>query len=116
MDRVHYAGDSVLTGTSIARALMEYAETLAKAGTSATVDIPIRLPDGTLGRSKFLIGPASQVVSDAEPGEHDEIVDDDLVDHFRNEIRKLQQNQQHRVATPSDFDDGGDNLSWVDDV
>ncbi len=89
MDRIHYAGDSVLTGSAIARALLEYAEELAKAGTSATVDIPTREPDGSVGRSKFLIGPASQLVADAEESEYDELVDDDLVAYFTAETAVL---------------------------
>ena len=91
MDRIHYAGDSVLTGSAIARALLEYAEVLAKAGTSATVDIPTREEDGSVGRSKFLIGPASQLVSDVEESEYEELVDDDLVEYFRAETAVLRQ-------------------------
>ena len=42
MDRIHCAGNSILTGSAIAAALLEYAEALAKVGTSATVEIPTR--------------------------------------------------------------------------
>lgn len=89
MDRIHYAGDSVLTGSEIARALLEYAEALAKVGTSATVDIPTRQPDGSLGRSSVLVGPASQLIADAEDSEYDEVVDDELVAYFRQEAAKV---------------------------
>lgn len=89
MDRIHYAGDSVVTGSAIAEALLEYAEALAKQNTSATVDIPAVLDDGSVGRSKFLIGPASQLVSDSLPDAGEEIVDDELVAHFRAETRRL---------------------------
>jgi hypothetical protein len=85
MDRIHYAGDSVLTGSAIAKALLEYAEVLAEAGTSATVEIPTRDEDGSLGRSSLLIGPASQLISDAEETEYEEVVDEDLVAYFRAE-------------------------------
>lgn len=115
MDRIHYAGDSVLTGTAIARALLAYAEALAKSGSSATVDIPVRLQDGTRSRSNFLIGPASQLVSDTEPNEQDEIVDEDLVAHFRSETEKLQQNQQHRVASDTGQDETDGMSSSIDD-
>ena len=40
MDRIHYAGDSILTGTDIAHAMLEYARALAQVGSSATVEIP----------------------------------------------------------------------------
>ena len=89
MDRIHYAGDSILTGSAIARALLEYAQALAKVGTSATVDIPTRESDGSLGRSSLLVGPASQLIADAEESAYDEIVDDELVAHFEQETAKL---------------------------
>jgi hypothetical protein len=91
MDRIHYAGNSVLTGSAIATALLEYAEVLAKAGTSATVDIPILEEDGSVGRSKLLIGPASQLIADAEESEFEEIVDEDLVAYFRAETATYRQ-------------------------
>jgi hypothetical protein len=89
MDRIHYAGDSVLTGTRIAQALLEYGQALAKTGASATVDIPTREDDGSLGRSRLLIGPASQLIADAEESDHDEIVDDEVVAYFERETAKL---------------------------
>lgn len=100
MDRIHYAGDSVLTGSAIAAGLLEYAEVLAKAGTSAMVDIPTREEDGSVGRSKFLIGPASQLIADAEESEYDEIVDDELVAYFRAQASELR--QAPALAPPRD--------------
>jgi hypothetical protein len=85
MDRIHYAGNSVVTGTAIAEALLEYARTLAAADESATVDVPSLLPDGSVVRSMFLVGPASQLISETEPGEHDEIIDDDLVAYLKRQ-------------------------------
>lgn len=89
MDRIHYAGDSVLTGTKIAQALLEYAQALAKTGGSATVDIPTREEDGSLGRSLILIGPASQLIADAEDSAYDEVIDDEVVAHITGETAKL---------------------------
>ncbi|MGR0220040.1 hypothetical protein [Agromyces sp. ZXT2-6] len=89
MDRIHYAGDSVLTGTEIAGALLEYAQALAKIGASATVEIPTREDDGSLGRSKILVGPASQLIADAEESAYDEVVDDEVVAYFRSETARL---------------------------
>jgi hypothetical protein len=91
MDRIHYAGESVLTGSAIAGALLEYAEVLAKSNTSATVDVPTREPDGSVGRAKFLIGPASQLISEAEESEYEELIDDDLVEYFAAESSVLRQ-------------------------
>ncbi|MFE5670526.1 hypothetical protein ACFQ58_02855 [Agromyces sp. NPDC056523] len=79
MHRIHYAGDSVLTGSEIAHALLQYAELLAKAGTAGMFDIPTREDDGSVGSSTILIGPASQLIADAEESEHEELVDEVVV-------------------------------------
>ena len=89
MDRIHYAGNSILTGSAIAAALLEYAQALAKVGTSATVEIPTRAEDGSIGRSKLLVGPASQLISDAEESTDDEIIDEELVAYFTREAARL---------------------------
>src|SRR4051794_5913650 len=90
MDRIHYAGDSILTGTEIARALLEYAQALALAGTSATVDIPVvNEQDGSIGRSELLIGPASQLISDTEESPYDDAIDQELVSRMHDETARL---------------------------
>ncbi|MCS5714671.1 hypothetical protein NVV95_08910 [Herbiconiux sp. CPCC 205716] len=124
MDRIFYAGDSILTGSAIARALLEYAEALAKADTSATVEIPTRLDDGRIGRSTFLVGPASQLVSDAEPSPWDEIVDEQLTAYFREQTQRLRFSAPGGKASSTEStasddggpssDDGGD--AWVADL
>ncbi len=83
MHRIHHAGDSVLTGSAIARALIEYAEMLAKAATATTLDIPTREPDGSIGSTTMLVGPASQLIADAEHSEYEELVDEALVERLR---------------------------------
>jgi hypothetical protein len=89
MERIYYAGDSVLTGTEIAQALVAYAEALAMREASATVNIPVRLSDGSVGRASILIGPASQLISQTEVGAGEEMVDDDLVAEFRDLAGRL---------------------------
>ena len=89
MDRVHYAGHSVLTGTEIAHALLDYAQALALTGGSATVEIPTLNGDGSAGRSEILVGPASQLISDNEDSEHADVVDETLVAYLREEAVKL---------------------------
>lgn len=102
MERIHYAGDSLLTGTEIARALLEYANVLARAEQSATVDIPVRLSDGTIGRANFLIGPASQLVSETESSSFDEVSDAALVERLVLETAKLRPAHPISGATDSD--------------
>lgn len=89
MDRIHYAGDSCVTGTEIARALLDYAQALAQVGTSATVDVPTLNDDGSSGRTEFLVGPASQIVSSAEDSTHEDVVDEGLVAFLKTEATRL---------------------------
>ena len=110
MDRIHYAGDSILTGSAIAAALLEYAEALARVGTSATVDIPTREEDGSIGRSKLLVGPASQLISDAEESTDDEIVDDELVAYFTREAARLKGPSGPTQSM------GGHDSGWHDEI
>ena len=85
MDKVHYAGSSFLTGTAIARALLDYAQALGQAGASDTVDVPTLNEDGTQGRSEVLIGPASQILSAVEKSEYADVTDQNLVSHMQKE-------------------------------
>jgi hypothetical protein len=97
MDRIHYAGDSCVTGTAIARALLDYSQALALAGTSATVDIPTVNDDGSPGRTEFLVGPASQLSAAEVSSPYPEVVDEDLVDRMREKATLL---RQHGEASP----------------
>ncbi|MDR6906588.1 hypothetical protein J2X63_002274 [Agromyces sp. 3263] len=111
MDRIHYAGDSVVTGSEIARAVLEYAKALAKANQSATVEIPTLAPDGSISRSTLLIGPASQLIADAEEeADGEEIVDDELVGYFHAETAKLTQH-----AYPARANETSD-PAWMDEL
>jgi hypothetical protein len=98
MDRIHYAGNSILTGTTIAHALLDYAQALAQVGASATVDIPTLNDDGTLGRSEVLIGPASQLISTAEESRFDDVTDVALVALMGEEAKRL---RQHGSPSPT---------------
>ncbi|MDY0910454.1 hypothetical protein [Microbacterium sp. CFBP9034] len=98
MDRIHYAGDSILTGTAIAHALIDYAQALAQVGASATVDVPIRNEDGSMGRSEILIGPASQLIASEEKSRFDEVRDEVLVKRMKNEAEQL---RHHGSPSPA---------------
>ena len=89
MHRLHYAGNSILTGTDIAHALLDYAQALAGASGSATVEIPTMHDDGTAGRSEILVGPASQLISDHEESDHEELVDEELVASLVEKAREV---------------------------
>ena len=79
MQRIFYANSSMLTGSDITRALLDYAAALARNNGSETITIPIRQADGEMTRATFLIGPASQLVAEEEESDYDEVRDDILV-------------------------------------
>jgi hypothetical protein len=89
MERISYATAVVQTGTEISRAVLAYAEALARGATSATVDIPIRNDDGTPGRANILLGPASQLIAVAYEDDAPELIDQPLVDELHQKIREV---------------------------
>lgn len=110
MERIHYAGDSVLTGTDIARALLDYAHALALADRSDTVDIPVRREDGTVGTANMLIGPASQLISesgsvDEEADEAGELLDAEVVADMRRRTARLRNPRPMTDDEPRGRDD-----------
>jgi hypothetical protein len=101
MRRIRYSGDSVVTGDAIASKVIDYSETLAKANTAATVEIPVRLADGSVGMATLLIGPASQLILVPEiDDDEDEIVDDEVVASLQKRIDDLQ--ASHVILTEND--------------
>ena len=82
MQLVHYAGLSLVTGDAITLALLRYAGALAVAEEAATVQIPVRTPDGGQSSATLLVGPASQLAAEPIESEHDELLDAELVAHF----------------------------------
>lgn len=89
MHRIHYAGDSIVTGSKIARALLDYAQALAQESASATIEVPTLEEDGARGRVELLIGPASQLTAHEVRSDDDEIVDDRLVEQIAAEADRL---------------------------
>lgn len=90
MKAIHYAGETVLTGDAIADALVLYAGALARRETAATVDIPVRSPDGSVNTASVLLGPASQIVALPEHSDFDEVIDEGLVGWFQQHTRALE--------------------------
>ena len=110
MERIHYAGDTVLTGTEISEALLEYARALGANDQSDTIEIPAIDDEGNRVTSRFLIGPASQLVADSEVTEFEELVDVELVTELRRRTAAL--NRPHvRAETVTDS-----NMSGLDDL
>jgi hypothetical protein len=116
MDRIHYAGDSIVTGTEIAKALLDYAQALAQAAASDTVDVPTIDMEGKPGRSEVLIGPASQLLSNAEASEYDEVVDADLVADMHQKAERLRlygASSSGGEVRPAELDDGWSDFDGI---
>jgi len=89
MRRVYYSSGSMLTGDTIAHAVLEYAEALAKDGRADIVEIPVVLASGRTGTATLLIGPSSQLASVTEETELITPLDDSLVDELRRRTMRL---------------------------
>jgi hypothetical protein len=89
MRRVYYSSGSMLTGDTIAHAVLEYAEALAKDGRADIVEIPVVLPTGNQGTATLLIGPSSQLASVSEESDLREPDDDSLVGQLRDRAMRL---------------------------
>lgn len=89
MDRINYAGESFLTGSAIARALLDYAQALAEVGSSGTADIPTVDVNGREGSVTVLVGPASQLISATIDSDHPEPADEGLVEQLHTRAADL---------------------------
>ncbi|HET6671768.1 MAG TPA: hypothetical protein VFG92_00185 [Agromyces sp.] len=116
MQKITYAGGQFVTGTEIAKALVLYAVALGQQNRAATVEIPVRHDGG--GRLRFvnfLLGPASQLVTEEVGSDSsDEIRDDDLVARLRTLTAELA--PMHPAATDADERDFTSGYDWTDEV
>lgn len=60
MKRISYAGGSIITGSAVAEALLEFATNVASDANSVAVDIPVLEPDGETTTHTILLGPSTQ--------------------------------------------------------
>lgn len=116
MERIYYAGDRFLTGTDIARALVAYAAALAQQGSAGAIEIPVRHEqDGRPGVVNFLVGPASQLVTESvEADGYDEVRDEALVARLQGLIAELA--PMHPVPSTSTPDRDAVDYDWTDEV
>lgn len=116
MRRIYYAGDHFLTGTAIAEALVAFAAALARHETAESVEVPVRHEhDGRLGVVSFLVGPASQIVTEEiEAIGYDEVRDDALVEELRARTKALAPIQPIATTSAGDHDPVG--YDWTDEV
>ncbi|AKV85562.1 hypothetical protein SOM10_02685 [Microbacterium sp. CFBP9023] len=106
MQKIIYAGDEYLTGDAIADALLAYSRALGDDERAEIVEIPVRENDGGTAVAKFLIGPASQIVSKEAAGEGPEIEDPELVERLRQRTRSIESptSQPLEIEYPPGYD------------
>lgn len=59
MKRISFPGGSIVTGSAVADALLNYLPTLTRAGESRAVRIPVREPDGTVSEHSLTLTPST---------------------------------------------------------
>lgn len=77
MKQVTFSSGSIVTGTAVASALLEYLPELTRVGKSHAVEIPVYESDGTISRHCILLTPSTTV----DVADHDDIeegVEDEL--------------------------------------
>lgn len=89
MKRIHYTDEYMVTGDSIAGALVEYARALAMKEQSDTVDLPGMDRHGVHQRFQILLGPASQMLVSEERTDETEISDEPLVRDIESRMGRL---------------------------
>ncbi|MBD5382837.1 hypothetical protein ACR8AL_00645 [Clavibacter sepedonicus] len=103
---IHYADGRYLTGDDIARAVVECAQELARAGAAAaTVTVPVWLPQGGVGSVDLLIGPASQIVAEPVGPSEDELRDPEAVERIRAHTLRARRSQPG-TSVSADRQDG----------
>jgi hypothetical protein len=98
MDQIQYAGNTLVTGSDIAHAVLAYAQALASNGDSATVSIPVLHEDGSVVTAEVLIGPASQLITEPYESSAPELEDADTIARLTEATTSLQ--VAHPVPEP----------------
>ncbi len=88
MKVVHYSAGSVLIGDDAADALLDYAAALARRSLAATVELTT-IASGLTGTTKFLVGPASELVAVPTEAFEDEPDNAAVVAEMRRRIADL---------------------------
>jgi hypothetical protein len=84
-----YAGNEFLTGDDLALSLVDFGQALARVGSSESIEVPVRDPDGQTRPAVFLLGPASQIVAKVVDSGNDELVDEAVVEQLKARTRRL---------------------------
>lgn len=86
---ISFAGAQVITGDEAAHALLDFASMLAKLQTTDEVQLRTVQATGDPGISRFLLGPASQIVISSHTSTLDEPDNADTTAAIRQRMRDL---------------------------
>ena len=89
MRYLRYAGEAFLTGDDLAAAVMRLAEALASQHSTASIRIPVRMPDGATGEASMLLGPGTQLAMTPGPPVERELVDSTVLGEVESRIEQL---------------------------
>lgn len=101
MQMIFYAGGTFLTGDDIADGLLAYSRALGDEDAAQLVEIPILDDDGSRNTARFLLGPASQIVTKPVRTDGEELRDPHVVE----QLQRLARGVSFPEASHSDEDD-----------
>jgi hypothetical protein len=108
MQKLYYSSGYVLLSDEVCLAVMEYAQALAGVGQSDLVIVPALSDEGLFGRTRVLLGPASQIFSAPALDREVDLDDADAVEEMRAKTARLQPARAHFDEEPLI---GGDEFS-----
>jgi hypothetical protein len=104
-----YVGGRMIVSDELAEAVTDYAQALAIRALSDVMEIPSIGEDGTVGTSRLLLGPASQIVTEpvtVDPAGHPPLDDSDAIADLRKRTKAT--DGSHALAIPPDEAFGND--------
>ncbi|GAA1952426.1 hypothetical protein [Microbacterium deminutum] len=107
MQRLHYAGDTIVISDEVSTALLAFAAALAEAQTSEVVAVPVLDELGIVTKVDILLGPASQLFATPVSGLREIETDGGLVADLRRRTSLLRPHAGTEQSDPwagVDFD------------
>ena len=90
MQKLYYAGGHIFLDDDVCEALVMYAQALADVGKSDLVTVPALSDEGMQGRTRLLIGPASQLFSAPALDRGHDLTDAAATQSMREKTARLQ--------------------------
>ncbi|MDR6972953.1 hypothetical protein [Leifsonia shinshuensis] len=90
MEKLYYAGGHIFLDDDVCDALVQYARALADVGKSDLVTVPALSDEGMQGRTRLLIGPASQLFAAPALDRGVDLTDAEATESMRDKTARLQ--------------------------